>query len=385
MVSKSQTIKDRFLALKYSLKGNVLAKTVCKATTEETHVRPKKKHLDYLLSYTYELEASIPTMADLLLKRSVHTSWVVVYKSLATIHCLLGNGNKKFIQYLASRKNIFQLSNFQDTSSDYGYIIGSEFVRKYSNYLSEKLVAYRKVPENFCSMKHIKSGGKFKTMSVENLLKTLPVLQAQIDALMKIEFTSLILKDDLIHSSFLLLYKELLGLFASYNDGMIKLLENYSDLEINQAREALDRYLKFIRRMPKVAVFVRLAKDIGIVTDTILDLSKIPRDLSEALKVHLASLEGKQHEPPKNSEYEAVEENRLVTETMNDETAPKDETEAKDENVLINDGLYDSSTTASDEKPEIFKLLSSAASSPSSRGRWRQNGMSLRISKSNSI
>ena len=137
--------------------------------------------------------------------------------------------------------------------------------------------------------------------------------------------------------------------------------------------------------MPKVAVFVRLAKDIGIVTDTILDLSKNPRNLSEALKVHLASLEGKQNEAPRKSENEAVEQNLLDTETMNDETASKDDTGSKDENVLINDCSYDSSPTASDEKPEISNLLSSAASSPSSGGRWRKNGMRLRISKSNSI
>lgn len=40
-----QTINDRLLAARHSLAGQGLAKSVCKATTEEM-IAPKKKHLD---------------------------------------------------------------------------------------------------------------------------------------------------------------------------------------------------------------------------------------------------------------------------------------------------------------------------------------------------
>lgn len=40
-----QTISDRINAARHSLAGSQLAKTVCKATTEEV-MGPKKKHLD---------------------------------------------------------------------------------------------------------------------------------------------------------------------------------------------------------------------------------------------------------------------------------------------------------------------------------------------------
>lgn len=40
-----QTINDRLLAAKHSIAGQGLAKSVCKATTEEM-IGPKKKHLD---------------------------------------------------------------------------------------------------------------------------------------------------------------------------------------------------------------------------------------------------------------------------------------------------------------------------------------------------
>lgn len=40
-----QTISDRLLAARHSIAGQGLAKSVCKATTEEVN-GPKKKHLD---------------------------------------------------------------------------------------------------------------------------------------------------------------------------------------------------------------------------------------------------------------------------------------------------------------------------------------------------
>lgn len=40
-----QTINDRLLAARHSIAGSGLAKSVCKATTEEM-IGPKKKHLD---------------------------------------------------------------------------------------------------------------------------------------------------------------------------------------------------------------------------------------------------------------------------------------------------------------------------------------------------
>uniref|UniRef100_A0A1B0BY76 Uncharacterized protein n=1 Tax=Glossina palpalis gambiensis TaxID=67801 RepID=A0A1B0BY76_9MUSC len=46
MSMAGQTINDRLLAARHSLAGQGLAKSVCKATTEEC-IGPKKKHLDY--------------------------------------------------------------------------------------------------------------------------------------------------------------------------------------------------------------------------------------------------------------------------------------------------------------------------------------------------
>ena len=73
-----------------------------------------------LLQCTNEPNVSIPTLANLLLERTLNPSWVVVYKSLITIHHLMCYGNERFTQYLASSNSNFQLANFLDKTGVQG-------------------------------------------------------------------------------------------------------------------------------------------------------------------------------------------------------------------------------------------------------------------------
>ena len=51
------------------------------------------------------------------------------------------------------------------------------------------------------------------------LLKTLPILQNQIDALLEFQVSSSELNNGVINCSFILLFRDLIRLFACYNDG----------------------------------------------------------------------------------------------------------------------------------------------------------------------
>lgn len=146
-----QTLNDRLNAARYALAGQGLARVVCKATTEEV-IGPKKKHLDYLLQCTHEPNVSIPQMANLLIERTNHSSWVVVFKALVTVHHLMCYGNERFTQYLASSNCTFQLSNFLDKTGVKGYEM-STFIRRYAKYLNEKALSYRTVAFDFTKIK----------------------------------------------------------------------------------------------------------------------------------------------------------------------------------------------------------------------------------------
>ncbi|XP_037925054.1 phosphatidylinositol-binding clathrin assembly protein LAP isoform X18 [Hermetia illucens] len=298
MAGHGQTINDRLLAARHSLAGQGLAKSVCKATTEEM-IGPKKKHLDYLVHCTNEPNVSIPHLANLLIERSQNTNWVVVYKALITVHHLLAYGNERFMQYLASSNSTFNLSNFLDKGGVQGAVgarLGydmSPFIRRYAKYLNEKALSYRTVAFDFCKVKRGKEEGSLRTMNADKLLKTLPVLQAQLDALLEFDCTSNDLSNGVINMCFMLLFRDLIRLFACYNDGIINLLEKYFDMNKKQCRDALDLYKKFLVRMDRVGEFLKVAENVGIDKGDIPDLTKAPSSLLEALEQHLATLEGK--------------------------------------------------------------------------------------------
>ncbi|NXJ82107.1 PICAL protein, partial [Trogon melanurus] len=285
-----QSLTDRITAAQHSVTGSAVSKTVCKATTHEV-MGPKKKHLDYLIQCTNEMNVNIPQLADSLFERTTNSSWVVVFKSLITTHHLMVYGNERFIQYLASRNTLFNLNNFLDKSGLQGYDM-STFIRRYSRYLNEKAVSYRQVAFDFTKVKR-GADGVMRTMSTEKLLKTVPIIQNQMDALLDFNVNSNELTNGVINAAFMLLFKDAIRLFAAYNEGIINLLEKYFDMKKNQCKEGLDIYKKFLTRMTRISEFLKVAEQVGIDRGDIPDLSQAPSSLLDALEQHLASLEGK--------------------------------------------------------------------------------------------
>nr|XP_034333085.1 phosphatidylinositol-binding clathrin assembly protein LAP isoform X46 [Crassostrea gigas] len=286
-----QSIMDRVTAAKHSLAGQGLAKVVCKATTEEV-MGPKKKHLDYLIQCTNEPNVSIPQLADLLIERTQQQSWVIVFKALITTHNLMNYGNERFTQYLASNNCSFNLGQFIDKQGVQGYDM-STFIRRYSKYLNEKAVSYRQMAFDFCKVKRGKDDGLLRTMNADKLLKTLPALQKQLDSLLEFDCAPNELTNGVINACFLLMFKDLIRLFACYNDGIINLLEKYFDMNKKQCKDALEIYKRFLVRMDKVSEFLKTAESVGIDKSDIPDLAKAPSSLLDALEQHYQSLEGK--------------------------------------------------------------------------------------------
>ncbi|XP_062896938.1 clathrin coat assembly protein AP180 isoform X3 [Mobula hypostoma] len=287
-----QTITDRIAAAQYSVTGSAVARAVCKATTHEV-MGPKKKHLDYLIQATNETNVNIPQMADTLFERATNSSWVVVFKALVTTHHLMVHGNERFIQYLASRNTLFNLSNFLDKSGTHGYDM-STFIRRYSRYLNEKAYSYRQMAFDFARVKK-GADGAMRTMAPEKLLKGMPILQGQLDALLEFDVSPGELSNGVINAAFLLLFKDLIKLFACYNDGIINLLEKYFEMKKGHCKEALEIYKKFLTRMTRVSEFLKVAEQVGIDKGDIPDLSQAPSSLLEALEQHLNTLEGRKN------------------------------------------------------------------------------------------
>ncbi|XP_022623384.1 clathrin coat assembly protein AP180-like isoform X4 [Seriola dumerili] len=283
-----QTLTDRIAAAQYQLTGSDMARAVCKATTHEV-MAPKKKHLEYLVSATNTTNVNIPQMADTLFERATNASWVVVFKALVTTHHMCVHGNERFIQYLASRTSLFNLSNFIDKTGSHGYDM-STFIRRYGRYLNEKAFAYRQMAFDFTRVKK-GAEGVMRTMTTEKLLKGMPVLQTQIDTLLEFDVHPKELNNGIINAAFLLLFKDLVKLFASYNDGIINLLEKYFKMKKSDCKEALEIYKRFLTRVTKIGEFMKLAETVGVDKNDIPDINYAPSSILESLETHMNGLE----------------------------------------------------------------------------------------------
>uniref|UniRef100_A0A8C6KG69 Clathrin coat assembly protein AP180 n=1 Tax=Nothobranchius furzeri TaxID=105023 RepID=A0A8C6KG69_NOTFU len=285
-----QTLTDRIAAAQYTLTGSEVSRAVCKATTHE-QTAPKKKHLEYLIQATQDTNVNVPQMADTLMERVGNASWVVVFKALITTHHLMVHGNERFLQFLASRNTLFNLSNFLDKTGSHGYDM-STFIRRYSRYLNEKAFAYRQMSFDFGRVKK-GAEGAMRTMSVEKLLKGMPTLQSQIDALLDFDVHPQDLNNGVINACFLLLFKDLIKLYACYNDGIINLLEKFFQMKRSQCKDGLEIYKRFLTRMTRVSEFFKIAEQVGIDKNDIPELTQAPESLLESLETHLNTLEGK--------------------------------------------------------------------------------------------
>ncbi|XP_061772406.1 clathrin coat assembly protein AP180 isoform X2 [Nerophis ophidion] len=293
-----QTLTDRIAAAQYGLTGSEVSRAVCKSTTHE-QTAPKKKHLEYLIQASQDSSVSVPQMADTLIERAGNASWVVVFKALVTTHHLMVHGNEKFLQFLSSRNTLFNLANFLDKTGSHGYDM-STFIRRYSRYLNEKSFTYRQMSFDFVRVKK-GAEGAMRTMTVEKLLKGMPILQGQIDALLDFEVHPPELNNGVINACFLLLFKDLIKLYACYNDGIINLLEKFFQMKRSQCKDGLEIYKRFLTRMTRVSDFFKIAEQVGIDKNDIPDLTQAPESLLESLETHLNTLEGRKPSPAKDT------------------------------------------------------------------------------------
>lgn len=128
---------------------------------------------------------------------------------------------------------------------------------------------------------------------MDNLSKTLPIVQQQLDSLLDFAASSKDLNNSVIMSAFRLLYKDLVKLYVAYQEAIINLLERYFKLSRKKTREALEMYKKYLVKMDKVAEFLQVVDGVGLDKSEMPDLTKSPASILNVLEQHLAQLEAK--------------------------------------------------------------------------------------------
>lgn len=288
MATKGQTISDRFNSAKYTIVGQAIARCICKATTEEL-IKPKKKHLDYLVACTHEPNVSMQQMANLLIERTNHTNWVVVYKSLITLHYLMSNGNERFTQYLASSNYDFSKNCFNDRAANKGYVM-SPYIRRYSNFINEKALAYRSLAIDLCKLPR-KENDVINTMPVSGLLTTVPVIHKLLRSLLDFDCRRMDLTNEIINASLVLMFRDAIRLFASLNGAVARLFEKYLELDKKASRQVFDYYKEFLVLTDRLSEFLKLSEAINIDQSHLPQFRKAPESLVDAFEKHVLTLE----------------------------------------------------------------------------------------------
>ncbi|KAG5454940.1 leucine aminopeptidase/pepditase M28/metalloprotease, variant 2 [Clonorchis sinensis] len=159
-------------------------------------------------------------------------------------------------------------------------------------------------------MKLGKEDGGIRTMPQAKLLKTLPVIEKQLDALLAFDATSNELVNSVLRVAHLHLYRDLIRLYAVYNEAMINLIGRYFTMTKRDCRTALVIYKAFLKRMEAMNAFVKIAE----ATDSSsfapphendsITFQPVPPSVLEALEQHLSYLEN--HKPPESSSTRAT-------------------------------------------------------------------------------
>ena len=79
-------------------------------------------------------------------------------------------------------------------------------------------------------------------MNTDKLLKTIPILQSQVDALLEFDCSANDLTNGVINAAFMLLFRDLIRLFACYNDGIINCLGKFKLIQKHKCQFQLHLY-----------------------------------------------------------------------------------------------------------------------------------------------
>jgi len=251
MTSIFGRINDQANILK-SLSSDV-EKAVIKATRHNVKP-PKEKHVRRLIVETSSPGSKIGELIAMISKRLELPDWIVVMKTLEVIHRLMREGNSHFISELRYKAGMLNLRKFADVTSPEASH-QSMFVRKYSQYLEEKVLVYKILGIQFESDPAV-----IKTYTVEETFERIPRLQSQFNALLNCRSSKEHINNAITIYAFNLMLKDSFKLYRALNDAIIILLERFFNMTKGNAVKALEIYKLFLKEADGIVQFFDISR-----------------------------------------------------------------------------------------------------------------------------
>lgn len=255
-----------------------LEKACIKATRHDNMI-PKEKHVRRLIVCTHERSDLTDKIYVHLVERLEIPDWIVVLKTLEVFHRLFRDGNPRFLADLKWKGSVFNMSRFNDPTNGEAHA-QSVFIRKYAQYLEEKVMVFRSL-----RMEFDRDPTLLKNLSVEDSFVRLPKLQRQLDALIHCQTSAEAITNPITALAFEMLLKDSFKLYRGLNDGIITLLESYFTLEKRVAITALEIYRGFMRETSSIIAMYEMAKK--KFTLEVPDLKHAPTTLINSLEDYI--------------------------------------------------------------------------------------------------
>ncbi|RMD44333.1 hypothetical protein DV735_g830, partial [Chaetothyriales sp. CBS 134920] len=254
---------------------------IVKGGTKIKLAAPKSKYVEPILAATTGGESGVAEVFRTLQLRLRDSTWTIVFKSLIIVHLMIREGQPEVtLRYLADSPKRLALSTFTEMQTQ------GINIRRYSEYLLERVKAYRD-----CKTDFVQSGvGRMKALTVERgLLRQTESVQDQVRALVRCDFLGSHDPDNEITlTAFRLLTMDLLELFKVMNEGTINVLEHYFEMSRPDAERALNIYKTFGKLTEQVVQYLSLARQYE--SSTRLQVPKLkhaPTTLTSSLEDYL--------------------------------------------------------------------------------------------------
>ncbi|KAF2211621.1 hypothetical protein CERZMDRAFT_43190 [Cercospora zeae-maydis SCOH1-5] len=260
--------------------SNSFEKSV-KGGTKVKLAPPKTKYVEHILLATQSGEAGVAEVFRTLQNRLRDSTWTVAFKALIIVHLMIKEGQQEVtLRYLSvSPRNRLAINTFTDVQTQ------GQNIRVYSEYLLARALAYERTRCDY-----VRAGeGRMKRLTVDKgLLREAEVVQSQIAALVRCDFLTNDVENEISLTAFRLLTRDLLDLYNVENEAVMNVLSHYFEMSRPDAERAIIIYKKFCKQTEQVVEYLSVARHYEHATRlAIPKLKHAPTSLAASLQEYL--------------------------------------------------------------------------------------------------
>ena len=264
--------------------------TVHKATSNDISC-PKQKHMDALLQRINTKDASLDEVSIPLVYKLQSHHWTTSYKAIITLHYLIQNGNERFLQNICAKKP--NLSSIQRFSP--GDHVEISFLQSHCNYLATKLSVYSDARFDYCRVRR-GVNGFLRTINTSKVFEHLAYLKIVIEAIILFNPKENDLRNSLVLTSFSKVFKDLTSLYQFFHEGIMILIENFFELDLQKAKKAFELYKYSLSVSGVIKGIFAEAQEVGIDLSDYSSYSTCRNDMIATMETHIKSLQPKSPE-----------------------------------------------------------------------------------------